>query len=50
VLIRLRSPSRRRLIGRIAEIFQRENVDVWAGCFVVVTEHKVRVRRAPDRS
>lgn len=50
VLIRLRSPSRRRLIERVEEIFQYENVSVWAGCFVVVTEHKVRVRRAPHQS
>ena len=49
VLIRLRSPNRRRLVERVEEIFQDEVVSAWAGCFVVVTEQKVRVRRAPDR-
>jgi len=48
VLIRLGSPSRRRLTERVEEIFQHENVGVWPGCFVVVTERKVRVRRAPN--
>jgi predicted nuclease of predicted toxin-antitoxin system len=46
VLIRLRSPSRRKLIERVEEVFQYEIVSTWPGCFVVVTEQKVRVRRA----
>ena len=50
VLVRLGSPSRRRLLNRVEEVFQYENVSVWPGCFVVVTEHKVRVRRTPKRS
>jgi predicted nuclease of predicted toxin-antitoxin system len=29
---------------------QREAVSEWAGCFVVVTEQKVRVRRAPTKT
>lgn len=45
LLIRLRTPSRSSLILRIAEVFQSENVSQWTGCFVVVTERKVRVRR-----
>ncbi len=49
VLIRLRSPSRLRLLERVEEVFQREAVIAWAGCFVVVTEQKVRVRRAPHQ-
>jgi predicted nuclease of predicted toxin-antitoxin system len=48
VLLRLRSPSRLRLIERVDEIFQYEAIRSWAGCFVVVTEQKVRVRRAPE--
>lgn len=48
VLIRLRSPSRLRLVERVEEVFQYEVVSAWAGCFVVVTEQKVRVRRAPN--
>ncbi len=45
VLIRLHSPSRLRLVERMQEAFQTEPVDEWAGCFVVVTDHKIRVRR-----
>jgi predicted nuclease of predicted toxin-antitoxin system len=48
VLVRLRSPSRLRLIERVEEIFQYEVVSTWAGCFVV-TDQKVRVRRMPNR-
>lgn len=43
LLVRLRSPNRRDLIERVAELFQKENVGEWAGCFVVATERKVRV-------
>jgi predicted nuclease of predicted toxin-antitoxin system len=43
LLVRLRSPNRRDLIERIEELFQKENVSKWAGCFVVATERKIRV-------
>jgi predicted nuclease of predicted toxin-antitoxin system len=43
LLVRLRSPSRRDLIERIGELFQKENVGEWGGCFVVATERKIRV-------
>ena len=49
VLIRLHSPNRRKLIERVEEVFQYEIVSTWPGCFVVVTEQKVRVRRAPKQ-
>lgn len=29
----------------VRAVFQVENVEDWNGCFVVVTEHKIRVRR-----
>ena len=45
LLVRLRSPNRRDLIGRIGELFQKENVGEWGGCFVVATERKIRVLR-----
>ncbi|MBI1740486.1 MAG: DUF5615 family PIN-like protein [Candidatus Koribacter versatilis] len=35
--------------GRAEEVFRNEKVSAWHGCFVVVTERKVRVRRAPIR-
>jgi predicted nuclease of predicted toxin-antitoxin system len=43
LLVRLRSPNRRDLIGRIRELFQKETVGEWVGCFVVATERKIRV-------
>jgi len=48
LLVRLHSPNRRDLVERISELFQEENVSEWTGCFVVVTERKIRVlsRRA----
>ncbi len=45
VLIRLRDPSRKALIARVAGLFESEQTDKWSGCFVVVTEHKLRVKR-----
>jgi predicted nuclease of predicted toxin-antitoxin system len=45
VLIRLQSPGRRNLISRTTELFQVEDVSGWAGCFVVVTERKIRVKK-----
>ena len=45
VLIRLRDPSRRRLLERLRQILQTERIESWAGCFVVVGDKKLRVRR-----
>jgi len=47
LLIRLRSPNRRNLVERIEELFRDERVSDWGGCFVVATEHKVRVLKPP---
>jgi len=49
-LLRFQTPSRRSLIERTEEIFRHEDVGQWTGCFVVVTERKVRVRRPPAHS
>ena len=49
VLIRLRSPSRLALLMRVEEVFRHENTREWPGSFVVVTDRKIRIRRAPDR-
>jgi predicted nuclease of predicted toxin-antitoxin system len=45
LLIRLNSPSRSNLIFRLQQILGIENVENWKGCFVVVTERKIRIRR-----
>jgi predicted nuclease of predicted toxin-antitoxin system len=47
LVIRLHSPSRLDLIERVEQLFQKENVSGCAGCFVVATDRKVRVRRPP---
>lgn len=45
LLVRLRDPGREALYLRIRSLFDKESVENWAGCFVVVTEHKIRIRR-----
>ena len=47
LLVRLVLPGRLALARRVRAVFQTENVQTWAGCFVVVSDHKVRVRRPP---
>ena len=49
LLIRLHSPNRRNLVGRIVELFQEENVSEWARCFIVATERKIRVLKPESR-
>jgi predicted nuclease of predicted toxin-antitoxin system len=48
LLVRLHSPDRESLIRRVLDVFQREEVSRWAGCFVVATDRKVRVIRPPE--
>lgn len=45
LIVRLHTPSWKRLARRINEIFESEDVNGWTGCFVVATEGKVRVVR-----
>jgi predicted nuclease of predicted toxin-antitoxin system len=49
LLVRLRTPSRKALTARVGDIFAREDAAQWAGCLVVATEHKIRVRRPGRR-
>ena len=46
MLVRLRVPGRRALVARIAEVFRSEDATTWARCFVLLTDQKLRVRRA----
>jgi predicted nuclease of predicted toxin-antitoxin system len=46
VLIRVREPSRRRLIARIQQLLKENSIDEWNGCFVVASDRKLRIRRA----
>ena len=45
LIVRLRNASRNELVRRIFQIFNNETVETWSGCFVVVTERKIRIRR-----
>lgn len=45
LLVRLRDPGRAALRERIRAAFESCDVSGWGGCFVVLTDHKVRVNR-----
>ena len=45
VLIRLREPSRRKLVLRVRQILQSEDIASWARCFVVISDYKLRIKR-----
>ena len=45
LLVRLTRPDRDALFARVSTLFQTEKVEDWAGCLVVVTDRKARVRR-----
>lgn len=45
LLIRLRIPGRLALTNRIREICESEQIERWAGCFVLVTDRKIRIHR-----
>jgi predicted nuclease of predicted toxin-antitoxin system len=45
LLVRLRVPGREALVRRIQALFETEPVETWKRTFVLVTDHKLRVRR-----
>ena len=45
VHLRLRHPSRTRIVGRLRDVLAAERLEDWARCFVVITDLKIRVRR-----
>ena len=45
LLVRLRSPGRDELARRVQAVFETELVETWKQSFVVLTDHKLRVRR-----
>jgi len=46
LLVRLRKPGREALLRRVEEAFRSEDVSKWPGAIVVLTETKLRIRRA----
>jgi hypothetical protein len=47
LVVRLSAPGRLSLLNRIETLFASEPVETWQGSFVVLTDHKLRVRPAP---
>lgn len=45
MLVRLRVPGRLALAQRIGDVFRWETSDSWVRCFVLLTDHKLRVHR-----
>lgn len=45
LLVRLKHPGRDALLDRVREVFETSEVDSWGGCFVVISESKLRVVR-----
>jgi predicted nuclease of predicted toxin-antitoxin system len=46
LLVRLHAPGRNALVMRVQSVFESEDVTQWESCFVVVTDHKIRIRRS----
>ena len=45
LVVRLANGGREALMRRIEQVFRSEAIEGWKGCFVVLTERKIRVRR-----
>lgn len=48
LVLRLASPGRTAIVQRLKMVFETEDVESWKGCFVVVTERKIRILRRVD--
>jgi predicted nuclease of predicted toxin-antitoxin system len=45
LLVRLRDPGRLALTQAVREAFATQDITGWQGCFIVLTENKIRVLR-----
>ena len=45
LLVRMRQPGRLALLGRIHQVFVNEDISDWMGCFVVLSDYKLRIVR-----
>ena len=43
--MRLKQEGLRAIVAKLESVFRTEDVESWRGCFVVIGEAKVRVRR-----
>jgi hypothetical protein len=44
VLVRLQNPGRVALFSLLSSIFRNHDIEAWKGCFVVLSETKIRIR------
>lgn len=49
LLVRLREPGANALLEHVAAAVRSNDVESWSGCFIVLTERKVRIKR-PEAS
>jgi hypothetical protein len=49
-VLRLSDDRSRGAAERLTAVFRTEAVEAWAECLVVVTDHKIRVRRPRPRA
>ena len=49
LLIRLPDAGRLTLTRKVVEVFRREPVESWSRCFVVLSDHKLRILRPTKR-
>ena len=47
MLVRLRVPGRLALADKISDTFAMPEAKTWTGCFVLLTDHKLRVHSPP---
>jgi len=47
MIVRLRLPGRLALAARVASAFREATAESWARCFVLLTDHKLRVHAPP---
>jgi predicted nuclease of predicted toxin-antitoxin system len=45
ILLRLKEPGLRAILEKLRSAFETNDVESWRGCFVVVSDFKLRVRR-----
>jgi predicted nuclease of predicted toxin-antitoxin system len=46
VLLRFQNPGRVALFNLLSSIFRNHDIEAWKGCFVVLSETKIRIRRS----
>jgi predicted nuclease of predicted toxin-antitoxin system len=49
LLVRLPEAGRLALTRKIVNVFRREDIASWAGCFVVLSDRKLRVKHPPTK-